>query len=561
MSDIDFFHLEETLKDLKPVSSARWSSRDSPAGCLKDTREDVLGTMLSWLAEPSSSSSSMSIFWLAGLAGTGKSTIIKTFCQRISNDDHFLLASFFASRSSAERRDPYRILHTFAHHLAITSGHIRPHVLSAVRSPQDVMQEPMQKQIKQLLADPIRNAQLCGRTIVLAIDALDECQKTAGVEGGPLIRFLAQLLRDQPVKLLVTSRQEDSLTRMFGSLSHVPLRLHEIESATVEADVRRILDAGFEDIRRERAHDLQTDPWPTQSDLKILVNLTGPFFIYAVTVLKSVGAPRFLPEERLSQVLRRGSAICSDGSKLFSKIDILYLDILKAATQDEAGDADIELCRRVGGLLRTIVLLEEPVSISTLAHLMDLTENVPRIDSDVRALSSVLMITRTPRSKRFSETVSTFHPSFRDFLVDPQRCSAERFLVIPAEHHHELLASCLRILNNWLRYDICGIRNPGRVNAEIQNLTEHLAEKLPEAVRYACLFWPVHLVAGGPLAEPVALVLLEFCVHHLLHWLEVLSLLDALSSAGKYFSRIAAWCQVSISTTIENYLMYPTRII
>jgi hypothetical protein len=297
---------------------------------------------------------------------------------------------------------------------------------------------------------------------------------------------------------------------MFGSLSHVPLRLHEIKSAIVEADVWRILDAGFANIRRDRARDLQTDQWPTQSDLNMLVDLTGPFFIYAATVLKFVGAPRFMPEERLNQVLRRGPAISSDGSELFSQIDVLYLDILKAATEDEAGHAVVELCRRVGDLLRTIVLLEEPVSVYALAHLMELNENVRRIDSDVRALSSVLMITRTPGSKRFSETVSTFHPSFRDFLVDPQRCSAEPFLVKPAEHHHELLGSCLRLLNRWLRYDICGIEKPRRANAEIQDLPDRLAENLPDAVRYACLFWPVHLVAGGPLAESLAVVLLEF---------------------------------------------------
>jgi hypothetical protein len=164
------------LKSLNPVSSARYNSRDSPGGCLEDTRKDVLGAMHSWLAESwSPSSSSMSIFWLAGLAGTGKSTIIKTFCEQVGNDDNFLLASFFASRSSAERRDPYRILHTFAYQLAIASDCIRPHIISALHAPQDVMQEPMHEQIRQLLAEPIKNAQLCGRTIVFAIDAMDEC--------------------------------------------------------------------------------------------------------------------------------------------------------------------------------------------------------------------------------------------------------------------------------------------------------------------------------------------------------------------------------------------------
>jgi hypothetical protein len=91
---------------------------------------------------------------------------------------------------------------------------------------------------------------------------------------------------------------------------------------------------GFADIRRDRARDLRTDQWPTQSDLNMLVDLTGPFFIYAATVLKFVSAPRFMPEERLNQVLQCGSAVSSDRSKLFSQIDVLYLDILKAQAVD-----------------------------------------------------------------------------------------------------------------------------------------------------------------------------------------------------------------------------------
>jgi hypothetical protein len=349
--------------------------------------------MLSWVAEPSSTSSSFSVFWLAGLAGTGKTTIAKTFCQRVRSDSSFLLASFFASRNSAERRDPYSVLHTFAHELAITSNRIRPHVLAAVRAPQDIMQQEMYEQVSQLLAGPISKAQLCGRTIVLAIDALDECQKdTAGVEGGPLIELLAKALQDQPVKLLITSRQEDSLVSMFESLSHVALRLHEVGSATVEADVRQVLEAGFADIRRKHARALGTEQWSTQSHLDTLVHLTGPFFIYAATMLKFVGAPRFSPKKRLNQILERGSAISLDRSKPFSTIDALYTEVLKSVTADETGHADTELCQRVGDLLRTIVLLEEPVSIHALAHLMGAADDVQEVDSDVRSLASILLI-------------------------------------------------------------------------------------------------------------------------------------------------------------------------
>jgi Cdc6-like AAA superfamily ATPase len=178
-------HLEEKLESLRPVSSARCNSRESACGWLENTLEKVLSSKFSWLAEPSSPSLSMSIFWLAGLAGTGKSTIIKTFCQRVSGDERFLLASSPASRNSADRRDPYRILHTFSHQLAISSNHICPHVLSAVRAPQNIMQQQMHEQVQQLLAEPITKAQLHGRTIIFTIDALDECQKSAGWKAVP----------------------------------------------------------------------------------------------------------------------------------------------------------------------------------------------------------------------------------------------------------------------------------------------------------------------------------------------------------------------------------------
>jgi hypothetical protein len=342
--------------------------------------------MLSWVTAPPSTSQSISIFWLTGLAGTGKSTIAKTFCQRIGSNNSFLLASFFASRGSAERRDPYAILHTLAYELATLSGLIRPHVLSAVRAPQHIMHQPMHDQMQLLLAEPIKRAQLRGRTVVLAIDALDECHKIAGVEGGPLVELLAQALWHQPVKLLVTSRQENSLFNMFCSLPHVSLRLQNIESVSVEADVWRILNAGFAYIRRKRARDLKDHDWPTNSDLNTLVALTGPLLIYAATVLRFVGDSRFLPDERLHQVLERGPVTPLDSSRPFLQIDNLYMDVLEAATVDENGRVDIELCQRVGVLLRTVVLLEQPVSVYALAHLMGVSANRGGHDGGFRSI-------------------------------------------------------------------------------------------------------------------------------------------------------------------------------
>jgi hypothetical protein len=504
----------------------------------------------------------VSIFRLAGLAGTGKSTVIRTFCERVSEDDRFLLASFFASRNSAERRDPLAILHTFAYDLAIASNRVRPHVLSALRSPQDILDKPMHEQVEQLLAGPIGKAQQSGCTIVFAIDALDECQKdTAGVEGGRLIQLLTQALQHQPVKLVISSRQEASLEKMFRSLPHATLRLHEVGSLIVAADVRRILNAGFENIRRNRADELGADPWPTESDLAKLVNQTGPFFIYASTVLKFVDKPRFFPNQQLNRILACGSANSGHTSQPFSQIDSLYTDIIISATTDIDSGLDAELCQRVGDLLRTVVLLEEPVSILALAHLTGVPGGAQQIDKDVHALASVLLISTQFGSERFSETVSTFHPSFRDFLVDPKRCPDSRFLIRPAEHQQDLLHRCLRLLNSDLRYDICGIKHLGQANADIQDLSARLVQSVPQAVSYACLFWPVHLVGSKSLAESVGVALLRFCRDHLFHWLEVLSLLGKLSSASVHLPRAIAWCQVSNPRRDHLYLIDSNRVI
>ena len=62
-------------------------------GCLKGTRETVLDEIESWAKDPEQSP----VFWLNGLAGTGKSTIAQTASERIFANGQ-LGASFFCSR-------------------------------------------------------------------------------------------------------------------------------------------------------------------------------------------------------------------------------------------------------------------------------------------------------------------------------------------------------------------------------------------------------------------------------------------------------------------------------
>ena len=65
---------------------------------MKGTRRDVLSQIESWLMDKQDKR----VFWLNGIAGTGKSTIAQTFAE-MSFADGKLGASFFYSRDFEDR--------------------------------------------------------------------------------------------------------------------------------------------------------------------------------------------------------------------------------------------------------------------------------------------------------------------------------------------------------------------------------------------------------------------------------------------------------------------------
>jgi hypothetical protein len=233
-------------------------------------------------------------------------------------------------------------------------------------------------------------------------------------------------------------------------------------------------------------------------------------------------------------------------------LDALYLHMLSTCS-----DGDPEHTRK---LVATIVLLGEPTTPALLTTLLDLpTQEITML---VQALinARLLLIEDPLNSITDTTTIRICHDSLRDFVVDPERCRGKQYLVFPAEHHKELLYRCLCLLDQHLQPDICAVSGYGLANREIPDLSTRIARFIPEAVHYACLSWPVHLVGSGSISGIMSTALLDFCRNHLLHWLEVLSLLGELSAAAKHLSRLVAWCQVSIGHDSSQCLIKNHRV-
>jgi hypothetical protein len=481
---------------------------------MQGTRTYVLGHIQNWAETPSAG---LSIFWLAGMAGTGKSTIAKTACERFFNNG-ILGASFFVSRQEIERRDPHRVLRSIAYQLALKDPAAFREVHQRITAEHGISARPMKEQIQKILVAPLASAVASmPKDIVVVIDALDECDKLNGVASGDLLPLLASELSSFSIKLLVTSRNEHKFEVMREKLKPASLMLQDIEEVLVESDVQRYIESELSRIAE--AHNISDPAWPSATDVQTLVKNTGPFFIYASTLLTYIGNEWHEPVERLRQLIhaRRTSSGTLDA------VDDLYTLILDQSTRGDDGREDTERRERIQLLLSTIVVAMEPLPVTVIASMFPFPVSPKIIQKDVDSLKSILI----GPAHQSAIPVRVLHASLPDFLQE--RCADSRFRVNSVDHHKRMTLRCLEILNMGLRKNMCSIVDPSIPNTEVLGLEQTLATVAPYELRYAAKYWYTHLTAALVSNADISKLLKyldDFCSKHLLHWLELMSLLN-----------------------------------
>jgi hypothetical protein len=265
---------------------------------------------------------------------------------------------------------------------------------------------------------------------------------------------------------------------------------------------------------------------------------TGHLIVYATTVLKYVGDRRYLPEVRLRQVVAHDS---SSSTSAFNSVDILYHQILEAAARDNLGNIDNNLCSKLRNLVGALCVAKRPLTVASLASLLDIS--ILEAQLDIGALSSVLLCSEDSNGSPGARIVRIFHQSFEDYVSS--RCNDTRFLVNRTAHQAAVAIHCLKVLNDTLREDICGIQDYRTANADIcdPDLVMRLQLSVPDMVNYACVFWPAHAQSGGTPTPALIEQFRIFSQSHLLHWIELLSLLDQLPHAILSLPHLILWCQ------------------
>ncbi|KAK6343586.1 hypothetical protein TWF730_011177 [Orbilia blumenaviensis] len=517
---------DQLLDELPYAKDAYFNSRlwEHTDRCLPDTRVDLLKRITAWGQEPSSKI----IFWLNGMAGTGKSTISLTVANEFA-DKGQLAASFFFSRGGGNLSHAGMFVTTIAIQLANRLKALKHHICKAIQDDRRVASRALRAQWDQLIMSPLSNLKASALPpFILIIDALDEC------EGDNDIRLLLQLFTETAsieginIRIFITSRPETPIRlgfRAMPEIFHFDLALHEVSRTIVNHDILIFFKARFKEIR-DISEGVPTD-WPGDEIIDILVRKADGLFIYAATVYRFIKTyiGQWLPQNLLEVFLpriepahrhKRRKVPLSSPTK---ELDAIYVQILNHSIEGvEEGEDKKELAEEFRQVVGSIVVLSEPLSAAALERLLDIDQG--RVRLRLRHLHSVLNVPQDQDSP-----IRLLHPSFRDFLLDKERCHNPLFWVDKKIAHQQLATRCLELLScshAGLKRDICNLQQPGVLAAEVNKSL--IAQRLLPEIQYACQYWIEHLRQGEEHHYDNGSVDV-FIRQHLLHWFEVLALI------------------------------------
>ncbi|KAI9760768.1 MAG: hypothetical protein M1840_002214 [Geoglossum simile] len=461
------------LEKLVVAAAASFNSYDrcNDSNCIQNTRVGLLQDIREWADR----NDKRPIFWLRGLAGTGKSTVARTIAHYY-HDRWRLAASFFFSRDiGGDVRDARKFFTTIAVQLAHTSDLLGDHICNAINQKSDVYSTPR-------------------LSLVLVVDALDECEN------------------EDDIQTIIPIRQSFD---KIPDTEHHDFVLHDISHSIVDHDIRVFIQYRFGAIREKCMFDLE---WPSGETVEAFVEHASGLFIWATTACRFIKDDGRFIEKRLSTIL--GGDISTTAPE--KGLDTIYLKVLKSSIHVDFDEHETnEHCSILRKALGAIVTLFTSISIDSLARLVNI--DAKYIDESLGDFHAILDI----RKDRYLP-IRLYHPSFRDFLLNRKRCDNLRFWVNESVTHELIAGSCIDLLSAELRRDICSLHELGAIAGDVSD--QKIKKFLSSVLQYACQYWVQHLKRSDVHLEDNG-KMYNFLLQHLLHWFKALSLLGKTSEA------------------------------
>lgn len=496
----------------------------SRVGCLPGTRDSEIRSIFNWAVQPSSNEKG-NVFWLYGMAGTGKSAIAATVATRFSEIKR-LGAFLCLDRESTGKNSPSTVVKALAGQLALFDGRLGALIMKAVNEDIRILEASPLKQFDKLITKPIASiSNLHGEgPIVVVLDGLDQCGQPSDCEN--LLDIFAHQMNAFPpnLRFIFTSCRVRHVQKAFAA-SDICIKSQDISLShlSVHWDISAYIRFRMQQVR-DKNEDLSAD-WPGLASIAELAIRARGFFSWAVAASDYIDAHN--PPECLKSLLLDDGRI----SEINSSLDNIYTSAL--ASSGEWKDDDFVADFRA--TLSTIIA--SPIPLLTTAIEKSTSHSLKRpLTTTIRRLGALLTIQEP--------VAQLLHPSFVKFLTSRRRCRRGEWYIESEQNYDNTFpaARCLRAMCSGLKRNLC--------NATILTLPD--VKLLSKDLVCACQAWVSHVCAVGAHQTCVILMINLFFRKHILHWIEAMGVLKKTDEIVPMLEKVSAWLPVAVRVVSFN---------
>ncbi|KAJ3089433.1 hypothetical protein HK102_006419 [Quaeritorhiza haematococci] len=499
---------------LRPVDFTQDGAKNRKA-YVEGTRGWLLDDIRIWLAQ-----SSNKVFWLKGMGGIGKSVMAWLCASRLPDrHDGYRVFQFYCGYNDSSRNDPSRLVCTIAYAMSQSNADLRDAILGIYceedqRSENGLKRKSVLTQFERLILTPLQHLSSRPKeTYVIVLDAVDECGPPGSQRQRQLMDILTHSCQQLPefVKVVVTSGSDVDLSEAL-----TPLDVREL----LPSDSNNLKDFEVYAHNRLQYQDF-TDPSTLNKAVGMLCEKAQGVFVCMRLACDLINAMEFGNDEALLWFVE---------NDLATGMDPIFEQVLGHAIEHHGfyDSKDFQL------IIGTICILKEPLTQSALAALLAIDES--RVGSTILRFRSILNV--------HNGVVTVMHKSIVDFFTDPTRCTDRRFFIDRGEHSLFVATKCNDLMLTSLRNNMCGL-NPRLLHSEIPDFVALVDWKVKPHVQYACKFWIAHVLDAEAdygewtrHRESILGLMLLVCRHHLLQWVEVMSLMGVLDFALEEVKRL-----------------------
>src|SRR6266702_1205930 len=471
------------------------------------------------LGNDSASERSLVLF---GQAGTGKSSIAHEVARRF---DKMHTSSFIFLRKEQSKREAYHLFTTLARDLSDRYPSFKTALGRIVNdnSSLRVGTRDYRTVFESLILEPLKDLHIVG-PILVVIDALDESGDVTG--GNGLHTFLVKALSKLPsnFRVLITSRPEHCIESAFVGDRSASIKIKYMKDPELAATTH-------EDILVFLQEKLPSDEFRKYGNT-LAIRAEGLFQWAAVACGYISDPPAFFGFSK-KKCIEHLLKLTTDRHRQ-DPLDELYKEVLEGYLTHEESRL---LFRSVVGQLITSI---EPLTIHSLTTLRRHASNDDGDDRDavvtlLRRLGSLLS---NVNSSNESLPIVPLHTSFRDFVINKEKSGD--FCVSLRDAHHQLAHSCLGLLLDGLKFNICDLESSHLANKDVDDLNSRIDKNISPALLYACRFWDDHL-QHVDFETDLFGKLRTFFEKKFLFWLEALSLTSNVRLASRAVSALNVW--------------------